>query len=490
MAVITKQKKLLEDSNGGHNANTPFSDIVAIGTVIDTNDPMQWGRVRVLVQAWGDSWEHNVEGMPWAMYVTPFGGQTSVGTRGPGIKQTEGGIAYGMWAIPKVGAQVVVMSLDEEHQQRIYLGCVFDAFSTHTMPHGRWMFEDHPELGDKPKAKPYGPYSSGDKLIQPLASNIQKAFGNSDQAFEWQTRAADYAVSRVDVSHLAYSGSRVQDDKATDSGDGWTSTQGYQTSRFDPSGGTGITDKNYDSQTYSITSPGFHSMSMDDRMENCRMRFRTMSGHQILLDDTNERIYISTAQGNNWVEMDQAGNIDIFSNSRVSIRAASDINMTSDKSIRMYAKEGIHMYSDAEIKAYAKTDIHLKTGNILFVESKSDTNVKSGAMVNVTSKADMNLKSGGKGNYTSDGATNIKAGGQIIQTGTQIHLNGPGAESAKEAKEALLAFYTNRVPAHEPWGRMITKKDTGHEGELQYSDKNVGKMEGGKEIPRNPFWRR
>jgi hypothetical protein len=238
------------------------------------------------------------------MYVTPFGGQTAVGSRGAGVQTTEGGISYGMWAIPKVGAQVVIMSLDEEHQQRLFMGCVFDAFATNTMPHGRWISEDHPELSDKPKAKPYGPFSSGDKLIQPLAGNIQKAFGNTDKAFEWQSRASDYAVSRVDVSQLSYATTKVQDDKEADNGSGWISTQGYQVSRFDPNGGTGINEKNYDSQVYSLTSPGFHSVSMDDRMENCRMRLRTMSGHQILMDDTNERIYLSTAQGNNWVEMD------------------------------------------------------------------------------------------------------------------------------------------------------------------------------------------
>lgn len=470
--MITKQKKLLEASNGGPSAKTAFNDLFAIGTVIDTNDPMQWGRIRVVVTAWGDSLDHKVDGMPWAMYVSPFGGQTSSGTRGPGTESSAaGGIAYGMWAIPKIGAQVLVISLDEDHQQRLYLGCVYDAFASHTMPHGRWIADDHPAIKDnKSKAAPYGPFSSNDKLIQPLASNMQQAFGQLDVNFEWQTRVADYAVSRLDVSHLHHTSSQVQDDADTKLDD-WTYTQGYQVSRLDPHTTSSITGKNYDSQIISMTSPGFHSMSMDDRMENCRMRFRTTSGHQILLDDTNERIYIATAQGNNWIEMDQSGNIDIFTSNKVSIRASQDINLTSDKSIRMHAKEGIHMHSDKDIRLDSLTDTHIRSQQQIKMDAAKNINVKTGGELKLTSKGTMHLNAGGK----------------ILETGSQIHLNGPAAAAAESAEKAL---FTNRVPAHEPWARSMTKKDDGHTAEYNYDDKNVGRMERGKPIPRNKFWRR
>lgn len=497
---MTRQKQVFEKAGGGQNSKTAFSDIIAIGTVVDTNDPMQWGRVRVMVTAWGDSIHHKIEGLPWAMYVTPFGGSTSVGTRGPSIHQTNGGVAYGMWAIPKIGAQVVVMSLDEDHLQRIYLGCVFDALTANTLPHGRWMFDDHPALDSKPPVAPYGPYSGSDGLIQPLSDNLQKAFGTSKNNLEWQTRAADYSAARVDVSYLQYTPSNVQDDKGVKSKEGWVSTQGYQTSRIDPNGFVGTQDKNYDSQTYSITSPGFHSIAMDDRMENCRVRFRTTAGHQILMDDTNERIYIATAQGNNWIELDQAGNIDIFTTNKVNIHAAKEINMTSDETIRMYAKKGIHMKSDDEIRIQAKKDIHTKSdqnirqhsGKDTFVQTDGALHLKSKDKFNATSGSTTNIKAKGDANITSSATVNIKGGSQILQTAGQIHLNGPSAASAEEAKAAKeqIAFYTNRIPMHEPWGRMMTKKDTTTDGELKYDDQNVGKIERGVLINRGLYWRR
>lgn len=478
MAFITKQKKIF-DASVESNGKTPFSDIIAIGTVVDTNDPMQLGRVRAVVPMWGDSWSHETDAMPWCMYVSPLGGQTQVGTRGPGLYQTEGGISYGMWGIPKVGAKIVVMSLDEQHIQRLFMGCVYDMNTTHTMPHGRWMYDDHPELDkEKPKTKPYGPYSSREKLIQPLSNNLQQAFGNTDAAYEWRTRAADYSVSRVDVSQLSQSHSKVQDDLEISDHD-WVSTQGYQNSRIDPHGNDA--GKNYDSHVYSWTSPGFHSISMDDRQENCRMKLRTTTGHQILLDDTNERIYISTAQGNNWIEMDQAGNIDVFTTNKVNIRSGQDINLTSDKTIRMYAKEGIHMHSDKEIRTTAKEDIHIQSEKVIRLHANNNLNLQSGATVNLKSTSDFKLTSGSN--------INLKASGQILQTGSQIHLNGPSASSAENAGDQPASF-TNRVPAHEPWARTMTKNDTGHEPEYPYESKYVGRMERGVHIPRGTYWRR
>ncbi len=467
----TKQKQIFESSTGGSTSKTSAGDIIAVGTVVNTNDPMQWGRLQIVVPAWGDSWTHDVESMPWAMYVTPFGGQTEVGTRGAGISTTDGGISYGMWALPKVGAQVIVMSLDEDHQQRLFMGCIYDAFATHTMPNGRWMFEDHPEFKNKPASKPFGPFSSTENLIQPLAGNLSKAFNNTPDCKEWQTRAADFSVSRLDVSQLHNSKSKVQDDSSTDSGDGWKNTQGYQTSRIDPTGKTSLTDKNYDSQLYSWTTPGFHSISMNDRMDVCRMRFRTMSGHQIILDDTNERIYIATAQGNNWIELDQAGNIDMFTSNKVNIHAANEINMTSDKTIRMYAKEGIHMSSEDEIRIHADKDIHVDTSTLLHIKAEKDINIKTGANLMLTSKS----------------TTNINAGGTFLMTAPDIYQNGPTARKSDNAK---LAFFTNRIPTHEPFQRCMTKSNTDQSPEFAYDDPKNNKEEYGKEIPRGIYWRR
>lgn len=478
MALFTAQQQIFEQSSPSQDSY----DTVTIGTVVDTNDPQQMGRVRVVCAQWGDSWSDIVEDLPWAIYVSPFGGQMQVGTRGPGIQQSEGGLAYGMWAIPKVGAQVMVLCIDGNPSARAYFGCIYDQFTPHTMPHGRFMYDDHPGLEKADGAPtPFGPYTSSEKYVQPLAANMSRAFGmNGDPNFEYRTRAADYTVARVDVSQLSQTYSNVQDD-ANIEHEGWTSTQGYQSSRSDPDSPSTLTDKNYDSQVYSFTSPGFHALSMDDRQENCRVRLRTTSGHQIILDDTNERIYIATAQGNNWIELDQEGNIDIYTANKLSVHATKEINFTSDDTIRMYAKKGIHMHSDDEVRIEAKKDIHIKTAQS--IRTKADSDIYTEAAKTIQSKSGSELK------LTSGGGTHFNSGANLIATAPEIHLNGPAASKAQSPEEQQ-AFWTDRVPQHEPWARTMTKDDLTHEPEVPYDSKDVGIIERGRRIIRGLFWRR
>jgi hypothetical protein len=497
VAFSSAQQQIFKQS-GPVNAVNNF---MTLGTVVDTNDPQQMGRIRIVCSQWGDSFDTDINDIPWSMYCTPFGGQVSIGTRGPGLQTTDGGVSYGMWAIPKVGSTVLVACIDGDQQYRIYVGCVFDQFTPHTLPHGRYMFDDHPALEKTgARMKPYGPFSSREKLIQPLADNIKQAFGNHDDPnFEWRSRAADHTVSSIDVAHLDYTYSKVADDREV-AFDNWNSTQGYQSSRIDPKAITHDGQKNKDSLTYCFTTPGFHSMSMDDRQENCRIRFRTTSGHQILLDDTNERIYISTARGNNWIELDQDGNVDIFSANKVNIHAEKDINFTSDETIRMHAKKGIHLVSKDEIRIQADKDIHVRTDTNLRAHAKDNIHILSdrathlsqgeslyisaGAVIHATSASTMHL--------TSGSTFNILAGGDIINTGSNIHLNGPAATAATAATvpNEQPAKWTNRVPQHEPYARTMPKTDFSHDPEFKYTDKQVNRQERGRTIIRGMYWRR
>lgn len=450
--MLTAQRQRELSSQISSTTNKNKMDSITIGVVADTNDPQQMGRVRAICARWGDSSQANLDAIPWAVYSAPFAGHTQVGTRGNGIQTSTGGIAYGMWAIPKVGAQVLVMCIDSDPNQRVYVGCLFDQYTPHTLPHGRFMYDDHPVLDNT--ITPSGPYTSAEKPIEPLYTNIRQAFGNKkNRNYEWENRAADCTATALDVESLANTFSQVADDKDISKND-WTSRQGYQTNRQTPTLQTSEhTPRNLDSMVYSFTSPGFHSLSMDDRMENCRVRLRTTSGHQIIMDDTNERIYIATAKGENWIEMDQTGNIDVFSSNKLNIRTAQGINLTSDGDIRIQSGKAIHMI--------AADNIHLQT--------TKELHVKTGGTLNLTSGAQMNYASGGD---------------IIMSASPNIHFNGPAATQAEKAK------WTSRVPAHEPWGRITTKDDYTHEPELPYDSKEMNKQERGNPITRGLYWRR
>lgn len=494
----TRQKQIFA---GGQPPQLQFFGITS-GVVVDTNDPQEMGRIRVVCQLLGDRLDTAVTDIPWALYMSPFGGMTEVGTRGSGTDPVNGSTAYGMWAIPKVGANVGVMCLNGNPMQRIWVGCVYEQHTPHTLPHGRYMTDTHPALEtDGMAVVPNGPYAGNEKFIQPLRANLATAFNSKGTAenHEFATRGADYSASSVDADQLSFTFSSVADDDGI-AGDNWTSTQGYSINRQDPHAPTPQTKRNYDSMVTSITSAGFHSVSMDDRQENCRVRLRTTSGHQILLDDTNERIYISTAEGRNWIEMDQAGNIDGYTSGKINLHAEQDINLTSDKTVRLFGKEGIHAYTDGEMNLQAKKDINIKTDTQLQVKAGTTTKIETGTSLYLKSGTDfkatagttMDLLSTALFQLSSTANLTLLAGAVLALDGQQIQLNNQIAQAADSASSAdpAKAKWTSRVPLHEPFGRCSTKDDYSHEPELDYSSSNMGKVDSGRPITRGHYWRR
>ncbi len=504
---------------------------VTVGTVVDTNDPQQMGRVRALCLALNDIEDAVITDIPWTSYASPFGGTVQAGTRGVNDDEITGPTAYGMWAIPKIGSQVLVMCLDGNPQTRIWVGCLHTQLATHTMPHGRFSYKTDTNLPTE--EKPAGPVSTFENIIEPLHTNLRAAFDSSTsegfsgkENFEFQSRGADFQVSGMGLEQSDSTFSQVEDDQDEDTTGSLSKTdpaiksrQGYQTSRIAPDQFTELTPRNLDNTVTSIVSPGFHALSMDDRGENCRIRVRTTGGHQIIFDDTNERIYLSTAAGKNWIEMDQQGNIDIYTSGKISAHAAHDINFTSDRSIRMYGKAGVHIKSDQEVRITAKNDISLNTSASLRTKSADNTLIESIKDIHLKATEDLAATAGSNIDVLSgsvlklDGSsTHLKASGGILEisasgvtniNGSTVNLAAGGsATEADEAdpSEAADAFFTNRIPEHEPWARVDTKFDDNEGPQHAYAGDKVGKQrritaidgtgDESPDITRGPKWRR
>lgn len=494
---------------------------ITVGEVVDTNDPQQMGRLRVLCPALNDNEDNPREFIPWASYVAPFGGNIQVGTRGPDQDDMKGPASYGMWAIPKVGAQVLIMCLDGKTDHRVWIGCLYGQFLPHTMPHGRFSSDDRATS----QQNPAGPFDSFERRIEPLSSNFKDAFPNTqDENFEFRTRAADYQVAGiVKEKQLNQTFSRLLDD----------SDRGYSLSRLDPElkPALNLTPANFDNMVTSIVSPGFHAISMDDRIENGRMRLRTTAGHQVILDDTNERIYISTAKGKNWVEIDQEGNIDVYTEGKMSVNAERDINFNTKGSFRVNADRGIHMRSGKEVRVTSKEDISMRSEtdmrfesvqNIIHESKAANISMKASQQVFVeTVKGNLNLRSGANLLNSSQrltsfdtqtgfvvGADTIQlGGGSVVVSGSTIDLNGSsatlptptkGATSA-DVKDERLAFYPNRIPEHEPWARgsnddvtgtAVFEYDDARVGVLEFATGDDGRSSDERNFKRGSFWRR
>lgn len=348
------------------------------GVVVDTSDPQEMGRVKCWCPAIdGENWA--ADKLPWARYISPLAGQVHDYPSGTGI--APGPMSYGFWAIPKVGATVVVGFMYGDRNQRFTLGSYFTDHGNRSLPAGRNSTS--------------GPQTDTLDVVEPAVSNLNAQFQGNLSASEAQTRGTyerQVAQARTD-----------KDD-----------TEGYQ---------KGVLESGLDPQTYCFTTPGRHSIIMQDNPANGRVRIKTANGQQVILDDANERIYVSTAKGQSWIELDQDGRVHVYAGDSISITTGGDFNLA------------------------AKGNVNIQAGGNL--------NLLASGYGRMSACSDISLSGDGSLNLTTSGGMNFKAGADLIQTGSNIHLNGP------TAAEAPCATAPSVLPAHEPWTRGASKTTRG-----------------------------
>ena len=317
---------------------------LSMGVVKSNADPAQHGRLQIYIPSI-DTRDYDLDDLPWANYVSSFGGSTADFKAGREQSTIPGVSSYGFWAIPKVGGQVLCGFMESDPHVRFWMGCIYMPELNRTLPQSiDGGLTEIDETGVYPQTE-----------IPHYKSNLTDA-GLNTGTIHYKTRGG-YERS---ISHP----SNKNSNKPTDNG--------YAPKPLEP--------EKADSQTICLTSPGRHYFVMSDVDEYCRIRLKTTEGSQIIFDDTNERIYISTAKGRNWVELDETnGKVYIYSDSKVSIRSKNDINMYSDENINIVANKRVNIRSEersvnlrakhdiralsteADVMLSASRDIHLKT---------------------------------------------------------------------------------------------------------------------------------
>jgi hypothetical protein len=115
-----------------------------------------------------------------------------------------------------------------------------------------------------------------------------------------------------------------------------------------------------------VTRPGGHAFTMDDgdgEGNNNLVRLRTKGGHQILLHDTNDLIYITNSKGTAWIELTSEGKMDVWCDDSISMRTKADFNL----------------YADRDFNVEARRNINFKAGNLQRFESDKSTTLVNGA---------------------------------------------------------------------------------------------------------------
>ena len=443
-----------------------------LARVINPVDPEYMGKIRVQVLHQGNSGALVDGELAWATYMSPFYGVTSVNYLG---KNTDGKAAYddtqksyGMWVpTPDVGTLVIVMFLEGNANQGYWIGCVPEKYKNFMMPGlastslnnvytntGRvpvaeFNAKTNTQAGDAPTnaIKPVHPYIYQALYNQGLANDDIRGITSSSARRESPSRLWGISTpgpvdkkgpvgsvgtqgETKNVAHSRLGGSTFVMDDGDEKfirNSPASDTTDPATGKITPGGPPAyITIQRDTTPTGDQTIP-----------HNELVRIRTRTGHQILLHNSEDLIYIGNAKGTAWIELTGNGKIDIYSKDSISIHSANDLNITADRDINMEAGRNINMKAANNFHQESGKNFRLVVTNDGFISLAGSLHIKSGADNFVT----------------AGGNTNIKSGGTHAETASKIYMNSKVAATAATAATVLS---TNQLPDRDAPGKYRT----------------------------------
>jgi len=139
------------------------------------------------------------------------------------------------------------------------------------------------------------------------------------------------------------------------------------------------------------------------------LRFRTRTGHQILLHNTEDLIYIGNSRGTSWIEMTSNGKIDIYAQDSISVHSGADINFTADRDINLTAGEDVNIVS-TKIRTSSVDSTNITAGSQFSVNSGKDSSINSNANLVL---------------YAQNNGSIVAAEEQSIMAGNNLGIGSP-----------------------------------------------------------------
>lgn len=425
--------------------------------VISHLDPQYMGtlEVELLRQGAGNQPERTGQIIP-AKYLSPFYGVTPVtdASRNDGYEYSQK--SYGWWAVPPdVGTRVLVILVQGDIGRAYWIGCVQDQYMNFMLP-GNAATELTTDQTPEPfKNKPL-PTAEYNKLIETGLANdptfFKKPFHKEfTAALERQGLIEDFVRGTTTTSARRETPSMVfgistpgPKDKRVGAPRGNYGTRGESaTVPSNRLGGSSFVmddgdDKLLRKGPAATTKREYANVEAGDQggdptlPHNEHIRIRTRTGHQILLHNTEDLIYIGNASGTAWIELTANGKIDIYAQDSISMHTATDFNFYADRDINLNATENINLIAGKDIMSEAGDNIDFIAGKHFAVNAGDDVSLNSGAFTSIYAVNSLSLTSQDRVDLISSGSMNIgtlaelhvdACGALYINTDGEMHTN-------------------------------------------------------------------
>lgn len=465
-------------------------------------------------------------------YASPFYGVTGAQHLGKNDSYSNTQKSYGWWAVPPdPGTLVLVTFVEGSREFGYWFACIPEKGMTYMLPGGQPATEQ--TSGNIPKELkgkklPVGEYNK--KITKPSTNNVVKYKRPVNEDFV--NILKEQGTVEDDIRGITTTSAQREFPSAVY---GFSSPGPVDKRGGSPQGKVGIKESQ---ATVHTSRLGSSSIVIDDgddkflrkgspedtpyeyvnkeasetggdvtRPANEMIRFRTRTGAQIMINTSEDLIYINNSRGTAWIEMSSNGKLDVYAKDSISFHTETDFNFVADRDINFEAGRNINMMVNYNLNVSAAQDYNLLVGrngsikiknnydttvtndmkttvlndkhvlvtNDLFETAQNNVTIVAGEKLSLTGGSGFGGYSGGDIKLTATGVNHQKSGGDLRltaggpsniksthhkETANRIDMNGPPAaeatseEPGAEATEAVLpikAFFPQRVPQHEPW---------------------------------------
>jgi len=428
------------------------------GVVKSNIDPNRSGMLYVYISDMSGNDPQDSKSWTPVRYVSPFFGHTAGSPPNTGWGgYVENSVSYGMWTSPPdVGTTVICVFINGDMNYGYCIGCVPSPEKLHMVPAigaTETVVLNPGETG----------YGGATRLPVSNINTNNTKINDAALFFDQPKPVHSYAATVFAQQGLLRDpirgpiGSSAQRETPSRVGFG-VSTPGR------PIYAGGYTDETLVSadsaaKTQIISRRAGHSIVMDDGDISGRdqlLRLRTSLGHQILMSDDGQTLFIIHANGQSYIELGKEGTIDMYSTNSVNIRTQGDLNLHADNNININAAKDLTMKAKT-IKLESEESTTHRVGTDYSMQVMGQYTVKVNGQLSFAAGADAS--------FASSGAAYIK--------GSKVNLNtGQTSATPKEVKPIPVIAHTDtlndatkgwlaapgkltsivsRAPAHAPW---------------------------------------
>ena len=208
-----------------------------------------------------------------------------------------------------------------------------------------------------------------------------------------------------------------------------------------------------------VARRGGHTLVMDDGDilgKDQLVRIRSSMGHQILMSDDGQTLFIIHANGQSYIELGKEGTIDMYSTNSFNVRTQGDLNLHADNNININAGKQLNISADT-----------------IAISSEKETTQKVGTDFSLYASGKYTTKVDGKMSFASSSDASFYSDSITYFNGSKINLNtGSSSLVPQEVKPLPVVAHTDtlndatkgwaaapgkllsivsRAPAHAPW---------------------------------------